>query len=122
MPKFNFVLLYVANPLASATFYEALLGRPPVEASPSFVMMPLSETVMLGLWSAATVVPAPGAKAGAGEVAFTVADAAAVDAAHAAWERKDVPILQAPVDMDFGRTFVAMDPDGHRIRVLAPAM
>ena len=23
--------------------------------------------------------------------------------------------------MDFGRTFVALDPDGHRLRVFAPA-
>ena len=28
---------------------------------------------------------------------------------------------QAPTDLDFGRTFVALDPDGHRLRVFAPA-
>jgi hypothetical protein len=26
-PKFNFVLLYVSDPLASATFYSKLLGH-----------------------------------------------------------------------------------------------
>lgn len=26
-------------------------------------------------------------------------------------------ILQTPTDMDFGRTFVALDPDKHRLRV-----
>ena len=26
-----------------------------------------------------------------------------------------------PTDMEFGRTFVALDPDGHRLRVFAPA-
>jgi hypothetical protein len=26
-------------------------------------------------------------------------------------------MLQAPADMDFGRTFVALDPDNHRLRV-----
>jgi hypothetical protein len=27
-----------------------------------------------------------------------------------------VTVAQKPVDMDFGRTFVILDPDGHRIR------
>ena len=26
-------------------------------------------------------------------------------------------ILQTPTDLDFGRTFVALDPDNHRLRV-----
>jgi predicted enzyme related to lactoylglutathione lyase len=26
-------------------------------------------------------------------------------------------VAQKPTDMDFGRTFVVLDPDGHRIRV-----
>ena len=30
-------------------------------------------------------------------------------------------ILQAPMQMDFGTTFVATDPDGHRLRVFVPA-
>ena len=29
-------------------------------------------------------------------------------------------ILQEPVQMDFGHTFVASDPDGHRLRVFVP--
>jgi hypothetical protein len=32
-----------------------------------------------------------------------------------------VSIIQEPTDMDFGRTFVGLDPDGHRVRVFAPA-
>jgi hypothetical protein len=30
-------------------------------------------------------------------------------------------IIQEPVKMDFGFTFTAADPDGHRLRVFAPA-
>jgi hypothetical protein len=56
----------------------------------------------------------------AGEIAFTVADANAVDDAHADWSRRGLKIAQAPTQMDFGRTFVALDPDGHRLRVFAP--
>jgi predicted enzyme related to lactoylglutathione lyase len=27
--------------------------------------------------------------------------------------------LQQPTDIDFGRTFVGLDPDGHRLRVFS---
>jgi catechol 2,3-dioxygenase-like lactoylglutathione lyase family enzyme len=120
MPEFSFVLLYVENPPASAAFYSDLLGRPPIETSPTFAMLPLRDGVMLGLWSRATVEPAAVSAAGSSEVAFTVADAAAVDAAHADWSKRGLNIAQAPAQMDFGRTFVALDPDGHRLRVFAP--
>jgi hypothetical protein len=55
MPNFSFVLLYVENPPASAGFYADLLGRPILENSPTFAMLPLREGVMLGLWSRKTV-------------------------------------------------------------------
>ena len=120
MPNFSFVLVYVDNPPASAEFYEKLLGRPAVETSPTFAMLPLREGVMLGLWSRATVEPGATSAPGASEIAFTVADANAVKATHADWTRRGLTIAQNPVQMDFGHTFVALDPDGHRLRVLAP--
>ena len=120
MPNFSFVLLYVENPPDSATFYAALLGRPVIDSSPTFAMLPLTDGVMLGLWARRTVEPAATAQAGAGEVAFTVEDAAAVAATFADWKQRGLTILQEPVQMDFGHTFVAADPDGHRLRVFVP--
>ncbi len=120
MPNFSFVLLYVENPPASAGFYADLLGHPVVETSPTFAMLPLTDGVMLGLWSRHTVEPAATSQAGASEVAFTVADDAAVEATCADWKRRGLTILQQPRRMDFGHTFVAADPDGHRLRVFAP--
>jgi predicted enzyme related to lactoylglutathione lyase len=46
---------------------------------------------------------------------------AEVDKTHDAWKEKGLKILQPPTDMDFGRTFVALDPDRHRLRVFFPA-
>jgi catechol 2,3-dioxygenase-like lactoylglutathione lyase family enzyme len=120
MPNFSFVLLYVENPPASAAFYAGLLGRAALESSPTFAMLPLSDGVMLGLWSRETVKPAAVGQAGAGEIAFTVADAAAVEATFIDWKQRGLKIIQQPVDMDFGHTFVAADPDGHRLRVFVP--
>ena len=116
----NFILLYVNSPQASAVFYADLLGKPPIEASPTFAMFALQSGVMLGLWARHTVEPAATGGPGAGELAFAVADNAAVDAMHASWSGKGLAIAQAPTDLDFGHTFVALDPDGHRLRVFAP--
>lgn len=121
MPDPNFLLRYVDDPAASARFYAALLGREPVEASPTFALFALREGMMLGLWARRTVEPAAPASSCDGEIAFSVADADAVTRLHREWSAHGRPILQAPTRMDFGHTFVAADPDGHRLRVFAPA-
>jgi catechol 2,3-dioxygenase-like lactoylglutathione lyase family enzyme len=120
MTNFSFVLLYVADPVASAAFYEGLLGKPPIDVAPTFAMLPLNEGVRLGLWLRGDVAPAATAAPGGHEIAFTVADADAVRAIHSAWRERGLQIAQEPTAMDFGHTFVALDPDGHRLRVFAP--
>ncbi|TIN66847.1 MAG: drug:proton antiporter, partial [Mesorhizobium sp.] len=47
----NFVILYVDQPLESGAFYSALLGREPVESSPTFVLFVLDAGFKFGLWS-----------------------------------------------------------------------
>lgn len=116
----NFVILYVDQPQQSGAFYTALLGREPVQSSPTFVLFALDNGLMFGLWSRHTVEPAASAAGGGGEVAFAVGDIATVAATHDEWAQRGLKILQAPVDMDFGHTFVALDPDGHRLRVFCP--
>ncbi len=120
MPQPNLVILYVDSPPASAAFYSDLLGLKPVESSPAFVMFALGSGAMLGLWARHTVQPAASVTGGGGELAFTVADAGAVRALHVDWSKRGLKIAQAPVKMEFGHTFVALDPDGHRLRVFAP--
>lgn len=120
MPDPNFVILYVADPVASAIFYTDLLERPPVEASPTFALFRLASGTMFGLWSRRTVEPAATAQPGAAEIAITVAADGDVDRLHDAWRGRGLAIAQGPAAMDFGRTFVALDPDGHRLRVFAP--
>lgn len=121
MPDCNMILLYVDRPDASAAFYADLLGRAPLEASPSFALFAFDSGLRLGLWSRHSVEPAAQAAFGGVELAFALADYAAVDAMHADWRSRGLSIVLAPVDLDFGRSFVALDPDGHRLRVFAPA-
>lgn len=120
MTTFSFVLRYVTDPVASARFYNTLIGAPVVEQSATFAMLPLRDGVMLGLWKRDGVEPKADRAAGDGEIAFTVEDHKAVDAQYADWKARGIVIAQAPTAMDFGYTFVALDPDGHRVRVLVP--
>jgi predicted lactoylglutathione lyase len=49
-----------------------------------------------------------------------VADRSVVNDMHADWSERGVAIAQRPLAMDFGYTFVALDRDGHRLRVFVP--
>jgi len=117
----NFLILYVESVPRSAEFYHRLFDRPPVDASPNFAMFALDSGVMLGLWSRHDVAPVPGHMGGGSEIGFSAPDDASVDALHAVWRDRGLPIAQAPVKKEFGYTFVALDPDAHRLRVFAPA-
>ena len=115
-------ILYVESPLDSAPFYATLLGSEPLEAQTTFAMFQLEGGARLGLWSRHTVEPATshtGPLGGQGELCFRVADVAAVDAMHQTWTARGLIIVQAPLEMDFGYTFTALDPDGHRLRIYA---
>lgn len=116
----HFILLHVDSPAASARFYADLLGSEPLEQSPTFAMFSLPSGVRLGLWSRHTVEPAATASGGAAELAMVAPSIEAVDAICSDWRKRGIAILQEPTDLDFGRTFTARDPDGHRLRVFHP--
>lgn len=116
----SLVLLYVEDPPRSSAFYERLLERKPLASFPTYVAFALDGGLTLGLWStqAANFV-----SSGTGhrfELAFMVQDGAAIDALYERWRAAGVTIEQEPMTAVFGRTFVALDPDGHRLRVCLP--
>ena len=113
----NFIMLYVADAQRSADFYENILGRKPVQASPGYSMFALDNGITLGMWKRDTVEPAPEAPAGGGELCFAQDSDAAVDERFAEWTGQGMVVAQKPTRMSFGYTFVALDPDGNRLRV-----
>ncbi|UQA60520.1 VOC family protein [Polyangium aurulentum] len=115
MRTLNYLLLAVRDPLVSAELYSKLLGREPVEKSRTFVLYVLPTGLKIGLWLADEVKPAP-KPAGGIELSFSEESRDAVLATHAAWTRLGLKVVQEPTEMDFGFTFVAEDPDGHRLR------
>lgn len=117
----DFILLYVNDATESARFYGALLGKRPLDASTGFVMFALSDTMRLGLWGNDTVAPAPNQPGGV-EIGWPVESDADVDRLAGDWTARGITIVQQPENMAFGRTFTALDPDGHRLRVYKPAL
>jgi catechol 2,3-dioxygenase-like lactoylglutathione lyase family enzyme len=120
----NYILLYVDNASKSRDFYQRLLDLRPVEDSETFVLFVLPSGVKLGLWGRNGVIPAANPPGGF-ELGFPVESAGDVDRLAGewktgVWKESGVQIIQEPADVDFGRTFVACDPDGHRLRVFFP--
>jgi catechol 2,3-dioxygenase-like lactoylglutathione lyase family enzyme len=120
MRNVGFILVYVENVAASEAFYASILGRPAIESSNTFAMLPAAPGLMLGLWKRDGVKP-PASAAGGGEIAFPVENQGEVDATFAEWRGLGVRIALPPTQMDFGYSFVALDPNGQRLRVFAPS-
>lgn len=117
MANMNFINLYVADAERSARFYAGILDKQPVQASPGFSMFILDNKLTLAMWKRDTVEPAPEAEPGAVELTFAEDSDANVDERFAEWTGQGMVIAQKPTRMSFGYTFVALDPDGHRLRV-----
>jgi predicted enzyme related to lactoylglutathione lyase len=108
----SLLVLYVADLPASLGFYETLFDRVADDASPGFAMFRLPSGLSLGLWARA------GGPPRGMEIDFIVGDA---DAVHADWTARGIAVAEPLSDQEFGRSFVATDPDGMRLRVLRPA-
>lgn len=113
------VVLYVDDIAISSRFYQDLLGVKPQEASPTFHSFKLSTGMNLGLKTKQTVVPPADQKNGGGELAFVLDNNTKVDQLFADWQRKKINIIFRPNTLPYGYTFVALDPDGNRLRVVS---
>jgi predicted lactoylglutathione lyase len=96
-----------------------LFGVEPVEQSPTFALFVLPTGLKVGLWSRHTAQPPVTANAGGSELCVRHENTTDVDRIYADWTKRRLRVLQTPVQMDFGYTFVVTDPDGHRLRVYA---
>ncbi|MBU6519876.1 drug:proton antiporter [Pantoea sp. B270] len=116
----NMTIIYVPNVVKTADFYAALFDIKPAELSPTFAMFVFESGFKLGIWSQYTVEPALSlpASAARSEIVFKTARKDDVDFLYHEWGvLREITIIQSPVRMDFGYTFTALDPDGHRLRV-----
>lgn len=120
MPMPNLLLPYVEDPASSAQFYAGLFGKPPVAVHPTYAAFAFDNGLNLGLWSTKAKNFLSSGSGHRSEIAFMLADDDEVRRFHADWEAAAVKIEQPLHEAVFGLTFVALDPDGHRIRVCPP--
>ena len=119
MRVLNYLLLAVADTQASGELYQKLLGVAPVQNRPGFALFVLPNGMKIGLWAKDQIQPAP-KPVGGSEISFTEESREAMLATYRDWQGLGLTILQEPVDMPFGFTFVVEDPDGHRLRPFVP--
>ncbi|MFD2343285.1 glyoxalase [Sinorhizobium terangae] len=116
----NLILSYVRNPAESSAFYSRLLGRQPSASFPTYVAFEFDSGLSLGLWSMSAENFHTAGSGNRTELAFMVENDAAVERIYGVWRQEGVTIEQELMTAVFGRTFVALDPDGHRLRVCTP--
>ncbi|HEU0166114.1 MAG TPA: VOC family protein [Thermomicrobiales bacterium] len=114
----RYFVLHVASIETSIALYTDLLGTTPQRPSPTFAAFPLGSGVMLELWQRSGIEPASVAPGGAVDITFTAGSREELERIHGEWRDRGLHILLDPVEKVFGYTFVAADPDGHRLRVI----
>ena len=115
----NSIILYVDDVGRSTRFYKDITHSDPIETYEDFSVFALTETFILGLQSKHAIDPKPHAVFGGFELCLSDITVEEVDTVYKEWKEKNIPIAMAPTYLDFGYTFVALDPDGHRLRVCA---
>lgn len=117
----NMIVLYIENMSLSRAFYSRLFGLEPVQASDGFTLYLLEGGFKFALWAVQAVVPATAVTGGGVEIDFSVEAREEVDALYRNWSERGARFAQHPGDQKFvGYTFIALDPDGHRLRVILP--
>ena len=118
----NLVIFYVENPQKSSRFYEQIFARSPVDFYPSWVSFTFENGLHFGLWSNKAINFISGGVGHRSEFSFMVANEKIVQDLYDKWKMLDIFIEQEIHQAVFGLTFVALDPDGHRIRVCVPGL
>lgn len=114
------IVLYVNNITISSQFYQDLLQIKPIEASPTFHTFTFSNGMGLGLKAIHSVEPPVSENTnGNGELAFTLENNKKVDELFSEWQQNEIHIAQEPTVVPYGYTFVALDPDGNRLRIVS---
>ena len=110
----GFVVVYVRDMEKAKAFYMDVLGMTVMEAlsSASFVTLRPTSGSLVALQDKAAAKFPPGLEehAGSVELSFEVDD---VDATWQRWKEQGVELVSTPIDLPFGRYFMARDPEGH---------
>ena len=114
----GFVILYVDDVEKTKAFYTDLVGMSVLEelSGPHFVTLRPSGGSLIALQDKATAQfpPKDEKQSGGVELSFAVDD---VDATWRLWKESGVELLSEPMDLPFGRYFIAKDPEDHYVSI-----
>ncbi|MDO6708343.1 VOC family protein [Photobacterium sp. 1_MG-2023] len=116
----NLLLFYVKSPETSAQFYQTLFDCKPSAVLPTYAAFDFENGLSLGLWSEEARNFVSGGNGHRSELSLMVPEDNEVIRLYEQWQQLNVTIEQPLHEAVFGLTFVALDPDGHRIRVCTP--
>ncbi|MBL4829297.1 MAG: VOC family protein [Aliivibrio sp.] len=119
MFKIDSFVLYVDDIEISKKFYTDTFECEGQVLSPTFVSFPLGTEVTIELKQIAQAEPSATITGGGTELSLVVENPERLHKLYDQWKLKGVTFLQVPTELVFGLTFVAIDPDEHRIRVFA---
>lgn len=119
MFKPNSIILYVNDVVKSTEFYANILESIPVEQFSEFSVFALSDNFILGLQAKSGIAPKPQPQFGGFELCMSDITNQDVDTIYLKWYELGIKIIMKPTMLEFGYTFVAVDPDGHRLRICA---
>jgi catechol 2,3-dioxygenase-like lactoylglutathione lyase family enzyme len=121
MPQATAVLFYVTDIARSSAFYSDLFALKPALASPFYAMFKFDNGFEFAIYDRNKLQPPASPMSSSAELGFTVPDVSKLNELHEQWKAKGIPIIMAPIKMYFGGIhFMALDPDGHRLRVATP--
>ena len=116
----NLFFFYVNDPIKSADFYEKIFQLKPETKFPSYAAFTFPNGLTFALWSKTAKDFVSAGSGHNSELAFMVPHEDEVRRLREAWGTLGISIEQDLFRAVFGLTFVALDPDGHRIRVCIP--
>lgn len=119
MFKPDSLILYCDNLDISTKFYRHFLGKDPIEQFDGFSVFQLDTHFILGLQDKHSITPKPQSNFGGFELSMTVQDHGKVEEFFNICKEQQIPIALQPTELEFGYTFVVLDPDGHRLRICA---
>ncbi|EJL6392976.1 glyoxalase [Vibrio vulnificus] len=113
------IVLYVESIQTSQEFYEKILPCKVKALSPTFVSFKLPDGPLLELKQLAHCNPSSSITGGGTEISILIKNRDALHCLFQDWSNKGIQFLLEPIEQIYGITFVAIDPDNHRIRVFA---
>lgn len=113
------IVLYVEDVQSSMAFYAKAFSCEPKLLSPTFAALDFASNVKITLKQTDALSPASAVKGGGTELSIPVTDRDAFNALFDNWTKQGIEFCQEREESVYGVNFVAVDPDGHRIRVFS---